>query len=162
MIWIPAVESEGIVIHFVSEIAFGVLCLQHDYMMAMFSPGVNWVYIFVDFCTLIWSPLCIDPLRDNFIPYYIYIVQKKIHNNCSLPSWKPPDRPCLGYAVLLVLASVRGNVESSFTDFQPTSNRHTWISAVKRKNWSPNEYSMICSSHFVSGEYSLQVTLTGR
>ena len=29
-----------------------------------------------------------------------------------------------------------------------------WISAVNRKEWTPNEHSWICSDHFVSGNKS--------
>ena len=29
-----------------------------------------------------------------------------------------------------------------------------WIAAIKRENWKPNEYSWVCSAHFVSGKKS--------
>ena len=29
--------------------------------------------------------------------------------------------------------------------------RNKWISAVKRKDWEPNEYTWLCSAHFISG-----------
>jgi len=32
--------------------------------------------------------------------------------------------------------------------------RNQWIAAVNRQNWTPNEYTWICSEHFVSGEKS--------
>ena len=32
--------------------------------------------------------------------------------------------------------------------------RSKWIAAVSRENWQPNEYSWLCSEHFVSGEKS--------
>ena len=38
----------------------------------------------------------------------------------------------------------------------PTDPEHRskWIAAVSRENWQPNEYSWLCSKHFVSGEKS--------
>eukprot|EP00118_Oscarella_pearsei_P022682 m.264833 g.264833 ORF g.264833 m.264833 type:complete len:182 (+) comp40480_c0_seq28:53-598(+) len=34
---------------------------------------------------------------------------------------------------------------------EDTSRRARWISAVKRKNWSPGDHTWICSLHFASG-----------
>ena len=38
----------------------------------------------------------------------------------------------------------------------PTDNdrRRCWISAIKRKDWGPTQYSYVCSAHFVSGKKS--------
>lgn len=38
----------------------------------------------------------------------------------------------------------------------PTDSEHRskWVSAVGRENWEPNQYSWICSEHFVSGSKS--------
>ena len=35
---------------------------------------------------------------------------------------------------------------------QDEERKSQWIAAVGRKDWIPNEYSWICSVHFVSGE----------
>ena len=32
--------------------------------------------------------------------------------------------------------------------------RSKWIAAVSHENWQPNEYSWLCSKHFVSGKKS--------
>ena len=32
--------------------------------------------------------------------------------------------------------------------------RAKWISAIKRKDWVPNEHSWLCSAHFISGQKS--------
>ena len=32
--------------------------------------------------------------------------------------------------------------------------RSKWIVTISRENWQPNEYSWLCSEHFVSGEKS--------
>ena len=32
--------------------------------------------------------------------------------------------------------------------------RALWITKINRKNWQPNEYSWLCSSHFISGQKS--------
>ena len=37
---------------------------------------------------------------------------------------------------------------------QDEERKSQWIAAVGRKDWIPNEYSWICSVHFVSGEKS--------
>ena len=34
------------------------------------------------------------------------------------------------------------------------SRRDGWIRAIKRENWMPNEYSMVCQLHFISGKPS--------
>ena len=44
-----------------------------------------------------------------------------------------------------------------FYRFLPDSERTTdrrrgWIAAIDRKNWEPNEFSWICSAHFVGGQ----------
>lgn len=31
--------------------------------------------------------------------------------------------------------------------------RKKWIVAIKRQNWTPTEYSRVCSAHFVTGLY---------
>ena len=36
--------------------------------------------------------------------------------------------------------------------------RNKWISAVKRKDWEPNEYTWLCSAHFISGVKSYLLT----
>ena len=33
--------------------------------------------------------------------------------------------------------------------------RRRWIAALNRKNWTPNEFSWLCSEHFVSGKYEI-------
>lgn len=33
-----------------------------------------------------------------------------------------------------------------------SAKRERWIAAIKRDNWSPSEYSQICSRHFVTGK----------
>ena len=35
-----------------------------------------------------------------------------------------------------------------------SERRRQWVAAVNRKNWVPNEFSWICSSHFVGGKKS--------
>ena len=35
--------------------------------------------------------------------------------------------------------------------------RNKWISAVKRKDWTPTHYSRLCNEHFISGNISLQI-----
>ena len=35
-----------------------------------------------------------------------------------------------------------------------SDRRIKWIAALKRENWKPNDYTWICSQHFVSGEKS--------
>lgn len=43
----------------------------------------------------------------------------------------------------------------SFYRFPVASDRRSqWIAAVRRENWQPNEYSWVCSAHFVSGKKS--------
>ena len=43
----------------------------------------------------------------------------------------------------------------SFYHFPKDLDRRTrWIAAVSRKNWTPNEYSWLCSAHFISGSKS--------
>ena len=44
----------------------------------------------------------------------------------------------------------------SFYRFPPegTESRERWIAAIRRKDWRPNEFSYVCSSHFVSGKRS--------
>ena len=32
------------------------------------------------------------------------------------------------------------------------SQQDTWIRAIKRDNWIPNEYSRVCQLHFISGK----------
>jgi len=32
--------------------------------------------------------------------------------------------------------------------------RRQWIAAINRRDWEPNQYSYICSAHFVSGKKS--------
>ena len=33
-----------------------------------------------------------------------------------------------------------------------SEKRTKWTAAVKQKNWKPNEYTWLCTQHFVSGE----------
>ena len=43
----------------------------------------------------------------------------------------------------------------SFYRFPTDPERRTrWVAAVARKNWTPNEYSRLCSAHFVTGTKS--------
>lgn len=35
-----------------------------------------------------------------------------------------------------------------------TDRRRQWIAAIRRKEWEPNEYSYVCSAHFISGKKS--------
>lgn len=43
----------------------------------------------------------------------------------------------------------------SFYRFPKDPERRTrWIAAVDRKNWKPNEYTWLCSAHFISGSKS--------
>lgn len=43
----------------------------------------------------------------------------------------------------------------SFYRFPSNEGRRAlWISAVKRKNWQPSDYSWLCSVHFVGGKKS--------
>jgi len=37
---------------------------------------------------------------------------------------------------------------------QDLSRRALWIAAVKQENWTPTEYTWICSKHFTSGKKS--------
>ena len=50
---------------------------------------------------------------------------------------------------------VRGS-SISFHRFPPegTESRERWIAAIRRKDWRPDEFSYVCSSHFVSGKRS--------
>jgi len=34
------------------------------------------------------------------------------------------------------------------------SRRDAWVRAIRRDNWMPTEYSMICQLHFISGQPS--------
>jgi len=43
----------------------------------------------------------------------------------------------------------------SFYNFPADKDlRSRWIAAVRRENWTPNDSTVICSDHFVSGERS--------
>ena len=43
----------------------------------------------------------------------------------------------------------------SFYRFPSDSERCSlWIAAIEREGWEPNEYSYVCSAHFVSGKKS--------
>ena len=35
------------------------------------------------------------------------------------------------------------------------SRKNQWIAAIKRKNWTPSEYSRICSAHFINGKLEM-------
>ena len=43
----------------------------------------------------------------------------------------------------------------SFYNFPADKDlRSKWIAAVRRENWTPNDSTVICSDHFLSGERS--------
>ncbi len=45
--------------------------------------------------------------------------------------------------------------ELSFYRFPADQEKRCkWIAAVKRKDWEPNEYTWLCSAHFISGKKS--------
>ena len=57
---------------------------------------------------------------------------------------------CLSDVVLLAASIATYGIQ--FYRFPADPNkRHKWTSAVNRDNWTPNEYTWICSEHFVSG-----------
>ena len=37
--------------------------------------------------------------------------------------------------------------------------RRKWVSAIRRDKWQPNEYSRLCSTHFVAGKALVRLTL---
>ena len=47
----------------------------------------------------------------------------------------------------------RGFAFTDFLDSDP-ERRSKWIATISRENWQPNEYSWLCSEHFVSDEKS--------
>ena len=49
---------------------------------------------------------------------------------------------------------VKGSGVHFYRSPQDEQRKSRWIAAVGRKDWIPNEYSWICSVHFVSGERS--------
>jgi hypothetical protein len=53
--------------------------------------------------------------------------------------------------------STKGNTLSFCRFPADTERRRLWISAINRKGWEPNEYSYVCSAHFVSGKKSNDV-----
>jgi len=53
--------------------------------------------------------------------------------------------------------STKGNTLSFYRFPADTERRRLWISAINRKGWEPNEYSYVCSAHFVSGKKSNDV-----
>ena len=53
--------------------------------------------------------------------------------------------------------STKGNTLSFYHFPADTERRRLWISAINRKGWEPNEYSYVCSAHFVSGKKSNDV-----
>jgi len=45
------------------------------------------------------------------------------------------------------------------------SRRLAWIAAISRKGWSPTEFSLVCSDHFISGRhkcYAITILCTSR
>ena len=53
-----------------------------------------------------------------------------------------------------------GKVRSYVFRF-PTNpdQRNKWISAIRRDNWSPSEYSRLCSDHFLTAEQKFYTEL---
>ena len=49
---------------------------------------------------------------------------------------------------------IKGSGVHFYRSPQDEDLKSQWIAAVGRKGWIPNEYSWICSVHFVSGEKS--------
>jgi hypothetical protein len=46
--------------------------------------------------------------------------------------------------------STKGNTVPFYRFPADTERRRLWISAINRKGWEPNEYSYVCSAHFVA------------
>ena len=48
----------------------------------------------------------------------------------------------------------KGNGLSFYTFPRDADRRSRWIAAVNRKDWYPNEHTVICSEHFIHGQKS--------
>ena len=50
----------------------------------------------------------------------------------------------------------QGMADIKFFHFPRDEERRSkWIAAIKRQNWTPSEYSRLCSAHFITGECQL-------
>ena len=57
------------------------------------------------------------------------------------------------YCCAVDCKNIQGKSGYRFYRF-PTEERQrtSWIAAINRANWTPTEYSRVCSAHFVSGK----------
>ena len=46
---------------------------------------------------------------------------------------------------------VKGSEKGFFRIPTEPDRRWQWIAAINRKNWTPTEYTRICSDHFITG-----------
>ena len=46
----------------------------------------------------------------------------------------------------------KGSTLSFYRFPADVERRRLWIAAINRRDWEPNEYSYVCSAHFVSGK----------
>ena len=59
---------------------------------------------------------------------------------------------CCALVVIMHTGKARGFALYRFP--RDPERRSKWIATISRENWQQNEYSWICSEHFLSGEKS--------